>query len=323
MIRSLLEAIIKISEKDETHYKVILFGFIKFSLLKNTYKKRAKEIEDNFNYYKNNNIDITTMPKATGIMRDLQLAQLELLKEFDYVCRKSGLDYWIDFGTLLGAVRHKGFIPWDDDIDVGMPREDYNKIIDAFNSLTRNKKMKADYIRKGNSFTNYFIRIMYEDAPLLLDIFPYDFWGENLTFEQQQEKTNYIKAQREEKINKIVHSKGMTNQEIKVAIQDFRKEILVNGEYLKESKTDLVWGVDFYHLWKHWFYSYETIYPLQEIEFEGINFKCINQIDKYLKTVYGNYMAYPKDAKHSHSIYRFTETQLKEIKKSLIKEENK
>ena len=320
MFKNLIEKIVKISQKDETHYKVILFGFVKFSMLKQPYKDRANEIERKFNYYKNSNIDITTVPKATGIMRDLQLAQLELLKEFDYVCRTAGFDYWIDFGTVLGAVRHKGFIPWDDDIDVGMPREDYNKLINTFNSLTRNKKMRADYVRKGDSFTNYFIRILYDDAPLLLDIFPYDFFGDRLTFEQQREKTNYIKTQREEKINKIVHSKGMTNEEIKVAIQNFRKEILINGECSKESKTDLVWGVDFYHLWKHWFYSYETIYPLQEIDFEGIKFKCVNKIDEYLKTVYGDYMAYPKDAKHSHSIYRFTQTQLDEIKKSLVKE---
>lgn len=58
----------------------------------------------------------------------VQQIQIELLREFDRICRKHGLRYNISFGTLLGAVRHKGFIPWDDDIDVTMPWEDYNKL---------------------------------------------------------------------------------------------------------------------------------------------------------------------------------------------------
>lgn len=58
----------------------------------------------------------------------VQQIQVELLKEFDRICRKYNLKYNISFGTLLGAVRHKGFIPWDDDIDVTMPAEDFNKL---------------------------------------------------------------------------------------------------------------------------------------------------------------------------------------------------
>ena len=54
-------------------------------------------------------------------LRSCQLKQLEILKIFDRICRKHNLRYWIDGGTLLGAVRHKGFIPWDDDLDVAMP----------------------------------------------------------------------------------------------------------------------------------------------------------------------------------------------------------
>ncbi|MFR5941210.1 MAG: phosphorylcholine transferase LicD [Parabacteroides merdae] len=61
-------------------------------------------------------------------LRSCQLKQLEILKIFDRICRKHNLRYWIDGGTLLGAVRHKGFIPWDDDLDVAMPSEDYKKL---------------------------------------------------------------------------------------------------------------------------------------------------------------------------------------------------
>ncbi len=62
-------------------------------------------------------------------IRPLQLKILDTLKEVDAVCRRNGLRYYITAGTLLGAVRHKGFIPWDDDLDIAMPRPDYDRLI--------------------------------------------------------------------------------------------------------------------------------------------------------------------------------------------------
>ena len=62
-------------------------------------------------------------------LRACQLKQLAILEEIDHICKKHKIDYWLDGGTLLGAVRHGGFIPWDDDIDIAMRQEDLERFI--------------------------------------------------------------------------------------------------------------------------------------------------------------------------------------------------
>ena len=65
-------------------------------------------------------------------VREIQLASLEILKCIDAVCKQEGLHYWLMFGSLIGAVRHKGFIPWDDDLDIAMPIDDYHRLMTYF-----------------------------------------------------------------------------------------------------------------------------------------------------------------------------------------------
>ena len=62
------------------------------------------------------------------IIRTIQLETLENLRVLDRVCKKYDIQYFLVYGSLLGAVRHKGFIPWDDDLDIGLMREDYEKL---------------------------------------------------------------------------------------------------------------------------------------------------------------------------------------------------
>ena len=69
--------------------------------------------------------DASAAPPATDPdLRILQLCNVQFLRIITKECERLGLTYWLDFGTLLGAVRHKGFIPWDDDMDIAMPRKD-------------------------------------------------------------------------------------------------------------------------------------------------------------------------------------------------------
>ena len=77
--------------------------------------------------------------KQIGV-EELKRLQLDILSYFDEFCKNNSIRYWIDYGTLLGAIRHKGFIPWDDDIDITMLRNDYNRAAELFN------KQKLNYI---------------------------------------------------------------------------------------------------------------------------------------------------------------------------------
>lgn len=66
-------------------------------------------------------------------LQDIQSASLEILKVVDKFCKENGITYFLAYGTLLGAIRHKGFIPWDDDIDILVPRPDYERLLSEFN----------------------------------------------------------------------------------------------------------------------------------------------------------------------------------------------
>ncbi len=71
------------------------------------------------------------MQYEQNTLRRLQIAELGILEAIDRVCRENGIMYFIDSGTVLGARRHGGFIPWDDDIDLGMPRDDFERFLEV------------------------------------------------------------------------------------------------------------------------------------------------------------------------------------------------
>lgn len=299
-----------ISNYSETRNLITILGF-KIKIAK---REIAKERQENVFYqYKKDKIDITKVPPAQGLLRDIQLANLALLKELAYVCEKNNFKYILDAGTLLGAVRHSRFIPWDDDIDILMFREDYEKIVSAFKNTTRNSDIYAEYHRDKDTNSQYFIKIKHKKCPFLgVDIFPLDSYGKHLSPKEQLMATN--------KICKILkHLKkeidpNISNKETKTILTKTMKEkILLSST---NENGDFVYGVDFAHKLKNWFLDRDIVLPLRKIQFEDSKYTTVNKPKEFLKNIYGNYMKYPKKMKILHYSYKnLTSEQLETIKK--------
>lgn len=299
-----------ISNYSETRNLITILGF-KIKIAK---REIAKERQENVFYqYKKDKIDITKVPPAQGLLRDIQLANLALLKELAYVCEKNNFKYILDAGTLLGAVRHSRFIPWDDDIDILMFREDYEKIVSAFKNTTRNSDIYAEYHRDKDTNSQYFIKIKHKKCPFLgVDIFPLDSYGKHLSLKEQLIATN--------KICKILkHLKkeidpNISNKETKTILTKTMKEkILLSSA---NENGDFVYGVDFAHKLKNWFLDRDIVLPLRKIQFEDSKYTTVNKPKEFLKNIYGDYMKYPNKMKILHYSYKnLTSEQLETIKK--------
>lgn len=122
------------------------------------------------------------MKQVTG--EQLKKIQLEILDVVTQFCDANGIRYWLDSGTLLGAIRHKGYIPWDDDVDLGMLREDYERFLSIFNKS--NDRYRAVSLENDPKFYLPFTKVcdtttvLYEPDEkgfklhINVDVFPYD-----------------------------------------------------------------------------------------------------------------------------------------------------
>ena len=309
-MKKILMNIFSIQDGADKHYTIRILG-IRINRAKRGFAKKRKQ--NPYFYYKKNNIDITKIPPATGSFREFQLATLAMLLDFDKICKQNNIHYWLEFGTLIGAIRHKGFVPWDDDIDLGMFRQDYEKIMDIVNNNTINPDICAEYNKDG-----IFIKIKHKQSEyLFLDIFPVDEYGEIISKADQLKETKRIKSIIAE-LRKI-RKANKDYAYIREIIAKYRKgRVLIKPLPEDKTKMQYVWGLDFPHHWPNWFTNYEVYFPFKTIKFEGFEFPCMNNPDDYLKKVYGNYMAYPRKISLGHNIFRERSEKENEVIKKLI-----
>ena len=262
------------------------------------FKSRNAKYLSTYRKAKEQNLDISSLPKSEGFLRQVQLANLALLKEFDLVCRNNNFDYWLDYGTLLGAVRHKGFIPWDDDVDVSMPREYYNQILQVFNSTTTNKDFEICVVQNKHHPCMQFLKLKHKVLPFIsVDIFPYDIYcTKNEVIADLGKKVYALRQNLHSQKQLLKYSQ----EKLKRFIDNTLENLLPDCE-TPETKL-LVRGIDFPHPDKNWVYKYEELFSLTDIDFEGLKFKAFKNNDLYLKDIFGNYMAYPAHIELAHTL---------------------
>lgn len=248
-------------------------------------RRRANSLESRLDDIRNIltfNMPIDQVPAATGKLRLLQDGNTALLSYFAKVCDENGIRYWLDYGTLLGAVRHKGFIPWDDDLDVSVMRSDYERLVTLLPSLFP--------VKEGFRWCRHsFIQIGYEGTPLNIDVFPHELHSKKDTPENRKELLCSLAAVRK----KIVFSGGYVNVSDEEQKKIIFKKIYHEASPLQESEFPLVFVSPAAAVEKDEIFPYDDIFPLQKITFEGIEFYAPHHTRQYLAHIFGDYMSYP------------------------------
>ena len=254
---------------------------------------------------------------------ELKKVQLQILEVVAKFCEENQINYWLDFGTLIGAVRHKGYIPWDDDIDISMLREDYDKFMQLFN--LRNERYKFYSYENDKNFYYPYGKVLDTQTVLYepdesgskisinIDIFVYD----NAPSNAKTVKKMYKKRDKYnicEVANK--HSgaaKGNLLRRMAVAFLKgyvkmfprdyFVKKMVKNAKRYSQTNTEYVG--DFMGSLTYFKCEKSVFDKFIDAEFEGSKFKIPVGYDKLLRMVYGDYMQLPPEEQRvSHHKYK-------------------
>ena len=263
-------------------------------------------------------------------LEEIQQCELSILKKCVEFFNNNDIKYFLAYGTMLGAVRHSGFIPWDDDIDIFVPRDDYEKL----KTLLHSGKMTADYLLYGipgdNNYPYPFIKIkdsryIVKDSQLndcfslnlWIDIFPLDHLPDDST----QAKNLIIKTAKfmgllgteiavEENSSSLKYKAKKCVAEVLggyrgIARYIDRRAQRINTRY-NNSKVmgNIVWPQ-----YKKDFFKLNMIYPLTKHLFSDSQFLIPENYDEHLSYLYGDYRQLPpEDKRQRHHILAYRES---------------
>jgi lipopolysaccharide cholinephosphotransferase len=285
-------------------------------------------------------LDFTVSSKR----KKLWMLQLDLLKQLSLICEKYNLRYFASNGTLLGAVRHNGFVPWDDDMDIAMPREDYNRLSEIapnallypyfFQNGLTDMKYYRNYARLRNSETTAIPEIDFNNEcnnGIFIDIFPIDGCYESLfkrffqrfgvlVYDKMLNNLTYYERQSRHSLkNRLFHGVcflfGYTDKE-----KLFRKLEKLRSQKQYES-SELVYMITHGTIMFVWEKAYFEDYTL--FNFEDAQIPVPVGYERILETLYGNYHELPpKEARGKrHTIFYDPEKPYKEYLGNLSTEE--
>ena len=244
------------------------------------------------------------LPKASGELRDVQIIEAILLKRLKDICENNNLSYWLWGGSLLGAVRHRGFIPWDDDIDVGMPRCDL-KALGDFLEKDPEMILKTKYDSCVNCRQ---IRMQFRDPkiPAFIDIFPFDYTSEKRECDVENIKNEMIYELLESNQPEVVEyrNKTLTEEEtreglvIKAVFAKYHEKLIESGIISDKCKENIFYGIDNYNPNKTKILPVESFFPLKSESFEGEKYYIPNKSNEILDDIYGDIYSLPDGEPH-------------------------
>ena len=244
--------------------------------------------------------------------KELMKLQLDILISVDDFCTRNGIQYSLGYGTLIGAIRHKGYIPWDDDIDIVMTRGNYDKFINSFNGFSDKLYVVAPelnwnyYAPYANVCDNR--TILYEgdnghngiEVGVKIDIFPIDATSSD-DIDNKRVKNRILR------LNNILRAKryclGNLNTRAKLRLLAYRflfyfrsyssvqKKIRILALSYRDTEYEYVDNLVFYPKTIQTPKSYFDKYI--DVDVEGYKFKSIKNYDIYLRQIYGDYMKLP------------------------------
>ncbi|WP_195469796.1 LicD family protein [Clostridium sp. D43t1_170807_H7] len=266
------------------------------------------------------------MHKAT--LREAQILMKTILRDIDNICRENDISYWIESGTMVGAKRHNGFIPWDDDIDIGMMRKDYERFLELAPSylpddlFLQNAQLDNGVENSWSKVRHKYSKLIEEDDAeyhegLFVDIFPYDFYECNLKdksyIRKKISEINYLMLFK----SKLTYEKNIV-ENLKRVIAKVYKQILIRKDLnqfcvdrqkkatngiKKENGKFVGYGSEIGEFDFDRYMEKDIIFPIKEGNFEDIKVKIPNDSHRYLSTIYGErYMDIPKvEDRYNHN----------------------
>ncbi len=255
-------------------------------------------------------------------VRRLQMYELDILKEVDRVCRENGITYYLGEGTLLGAIRHQGFIPWDDDVDLIMPREDLDKFMQIcdeklkpnyrlqFYHNVKNYWVQSPKVRllDETEFSQTALRKFTQHTGPYIDIFPLDYAPDSDKVLEKQNR--YIKRYRRLLFLKTGFSspKNLLQKLMKfcakfISVTNIHKKINKKAVKYNHASRKRICNFGSYYAIKKEVFPVEMFGEPIYVPFEDGQFPVPREYDAVLTTIYGDYMKLPPKnkqiAKHS------------------------
>lgn len=258
------------------------------------------------------------------VTREVQQRLLEMLLVIDDVCKKHGLRYYLIAGTMLGAVRHHGFVPWDDDADVALPRPDYEKLLEhadewfpeQYELVNEKKDIMYPYLfsRLQDARTTYILRRNFNFVGgLPIDIFPIDGMTDNKWARAiHYAKYNFIKKLLYfSTVNPYKHGHGvraafpLLMHRLVSQSWAHRKGSAIQKEYDYDTSEYIA---DHDNKPERGIYLKDVFGQPAPVDFEGHQLMGVAKPDDYLRCCYGDYMQMPNSLPPQN--YRFLDLSL-------------